>query len=83
MKSRIGGLVLVLGILMSQVKVGLDDHDKPRKFVPNNKPIKKVIPKGCKEYSFTYDNGEKFTCVASKDANAKKKFKKFLEQLKL
>ena len=82
MKSRTGGLVLTLGILMSQVKVGLDDHDKPRKFVPNNDPVKKIIPNGCKEYSFTYGNGEKFTCVASKDANAKKKFKKFLEQLK-
>ena len=82
MKSRAGGLALALGILMSQVKVELDEHEKPRKFVHNNDPIKKVIPKGCKEYSFNYGDGEKFTCVARKEQTAKDKFKRLLEQLK-
>lgn len=55
----------------------------------NKEPKKPIIPKGCKEYHFTrngrFDTTENmwndisyiFTCVASNDKNAIKKFEKW------
>lgn len=60
----------------------------------NKEPKKPIIPKGCKEYHFTrsgrFDTTENmwndihyvFSCYASNEKNAIKKFEKFLTQSK-
>lgn len=55
--------------------------DKPREFVPKKEP-KKIIPKGCKEFSFYNKEGNLFQCIALSEKTAKKKFNKWLKNQK-
>jgi len=91
MKKNIGSL-LAMALMAEGIGMGMEggipntsskrvrDHNRVRV------PAKKVIPKGCKQYFFNqngyWDNtsGEKnsyFTCIASSDKVAHKKFNKY------
>ena len=72
-KSKYIAMALLPYIAMAE------DSRGPRKiFNPTVQP-KKTIPKGCEEFEFYDDNGNKFTCVALTPESAKKKFNKWLK----
>jgi hypothetical protein len=87
MEKMNGYLGMVLNMMMMS-ETNFSREDKPKKF-NSSKPPKPIIPKGCKEYHFTrtghFDTTENmwndidyiFTCIASSDKNAIKKFEKF------
>jgi len=79
-----------LAMMMAAQEQGLRfDREEEIERMKSKKEPKKIIPNGCKEYHFTrsgrFDTTENmwndidyiFTCVASNDKNAVKKFDKF------
>ncbi len=75
MKSKYIALAM-MGAMMSFAQT-----EKPtrREFEPP-KPPKKVIPKGCQEFKYTYGTGRVYECIATSKKSADKKFKSFLKR---
>ena len=75
------GMLMAMGSMMDPYGENVKKPN-PRKEaflrgeVPEPKDIKKVIPKGCKEYFFN-ETGYVFSCVASNLKNATRKFDNF------
>jgi len=82
----------MLGVMamMAMMSESIGKESNPREYSPsNNEPKEPIIPKGCKQYHFTrsgrFDTTENmwndidyiFSCFASNDKNAIKKFNKF------
>ena len=74
-KSKYIALAM-MGAVMSFAQT---NEPSRRKFEPP-KPSKKVIPKGCQEFKFTYGNGQIYECIATSKKSADKKFKSFLKR---
>lgn len=72
MKSKYIALAM-MGAMMTFAKT---NEPSKRKF----KPTKKVIPKGCQEFKFTYGTGQIYECIATSKKSADKKFKSFLKR---
>jgi hypothetical protein len=60
-------------------ETNFDKGNEPREFIPP-KQVKKIIPKGCKEFKFTYGNNEFYECIATSQKSADRKFKGFLKR---
>lgn len=67
--------VLAIAMMFAAMEqpMGLPEKSTVQRNVSKPKP---VIPKGCKEYVFWHE-GEQFTCIASNDKQAEKKFEKW------
>ena len=76
MKSKYIALAM-MGAMMSFT--AQTNEPRAREFEPP-KPPKKVIPKGCKEFKFTYGTGQTYECIATSKKSADKKFKSFLKR---
>ena len=72
MKSKYIALAM-MGAMMTFTKT---NEPSRRKF----KPPKKVIPKGCQQFKFTYGTGQIYECIAMSKKSADKKFKSFLKR---
>ncbi len=71
-------MALMFGAMAASANqpMGLPRGDKRRKDYEDEavKPKKKIIPKGCKEYHFF---NPEFSCIASSEKSANKKYEKF------
>jgi len=90
-KSKIFAMTMMGAMMSSMAQTSKREyHDKEHE--ANKEPKKPIIPKGCKEYHFTrsgrFDTTEDmwndisyvFTCVASNEKNAIKKFEKWCNE---
>ena len=87
-KSKLYTMAMMGAMLSSMTQTSKREYYEKEQ-ERNKEPKKPIIPKGCKEYHFTrsgrFDTTENmwndidyiFTCVASNDKNAIKKFEKF------
>ena len=81
--------IAIMGAMLSSMAQTSEREYYDKEHEPNKEPKKPIIPNGCKEYHFTrsgrFDTTENmwndidyvFTCVASNDKNAIKKFEKW------
>lgn len=86
-KSGILGMMAFIAAMSAQSYSG--EERTPNKEAVRRQPIKKVIPKGCKEYFFTQSGcihvvksanyNYVFECIASNEKAAEKKFDKFIK----
>lgn len=67
--------VLAMAMMFAAMEqpMGLPQKASVSRDVPPPKPI---IPRGCKEYAFWHE-GKQFTCIASNDKQAERKFEKW------
>ena len=72
MKSK----YIALAMMGAMMRFAQTNEPSKRKF----KPTKKVIPKGCQEFKFTYGTGQIYECIAISKKSADKKFKSFLKR---
>ena len=66
-------------IALAMMSFAQTEKPNRRKFEPP-KPPKKVIPKGCQEFKYTYGTGQVYECIATSKKSADKKFKSFLKR---